>query len=186
MSIHCKFGGCGSLLALILSGLALIPFSLTYAQLHHTYTEQIPLTSTADSCNLTPSNPTSFWLEQIKHEGTSPFIPNGANWRVFRNVKDYGAKGDGQTDDTQAIQAAINDGNRESHHHGRSSMHLCLPFVVESPKSHKVSLKRGNSEPLRAPEQNNNNTGISIHHDKMSTMASHCRDPIVRIACAFH
>ncbi|KAH6848217.1 glycoside hydrolase family 55 protein [Chaetomium sp. MPI-CAGE-AT-0009] len=56
-------------------------------------------------------NATGYWYENIQHNGISPTIPNGANWTVFRNVKNYGAKGDGTTDDTAAIQRAINTGD---------------------------------------------------------------------------
>lgn len=33
----------------------------------------------------------SFWLESISHQGISAFGPSG--YQVFRNVKDFGAKG---------------------------------------------------------------------------------------------
>jgi glucan 1,3-beta-glucosidase len=53
-----------------------------------------------------------YWLENIKHQGLASFNPNVSSYEVFRNVKDYGAKGDGRTDDTAAIQRAITEGNR--------------------------------------------------------------------------
>jgi len=44
-----------------------------------------------------------YWLEKMKHQGLSAYNKDPASYRTFRNVKDFGAKGDGVTDDTQAI-----------------------------------------------------------------------------------
>jgi hypothetical protein len=49
-------------------------------------------------------------METIKHTGVSPFLDD-PSYAVFRNVKDFGAKGDGIADDTEAIQRAI-DGTK--------------------------------------------------------------------------
>lgn len=53
----------------------------------------------------------AYWMEDIAHQGRASFNPD-TSYQVFRNVKDFGAKGDGVTDDTFAINAAISSGNR--------------------------------------------------------------------------
>lgn len=52
--------------------------------------------------NSTASDP--FWLQDIAHQGTAPYSSDPSSYAVFRNVKDYGATGDGTTDDTDAIK----------------------------------------------------------------------------------
>ncbi|KAJ4329410.1 hypothetical protein N0V84_000044 [Fusarium piperis] len=53
----------------------------------------------------------SWWLASIERQGAVAY-GGSADYKVFRNVKDYGAKGDGASDDTEAINAAFSDGNR--------------------------------------------------------------------------
>ncbi|ORX38303.1 pectate lyase superfamily protein-domain-containing protein [Kockovaella imperatae] len=80
---------------------------------------------------LFPANPSGFWYENIQHNGESPFIPDGSNWTVYRNVKDFGAQGDGQTDDTAAIISAINFQDRGPGGNGKGT--TGAPAVIYFP-----------------------------------------------------
>ncbi|KAL4781792.1 pectate lyase superfamily protein-domain-containing protein [Aspergillus varians] len=54
----------------------------------------------------------TFWMKDIRRQGTVPW-GNDVQYKVFRNVvDDYHADPTGASDSTAAIQAAINDGNR--------------------------------------------------------------------------
>ena len=65
------------------------------------------LNSETNHCSPSDQKSDTFWLSKIAHQGTSPFLSNSSEYVVYRNVKDFGAKGDGSTDDSAAFNAAI-------------------------------------------------------------------------------
>lgn len=40
-----------------------------------------------------PTDNPGYWLADIPHQGIAAFNPNPSTYKVFRNVKEYGAKG---------------------------------------------------------------------------------------------
>jgi hypothetical protein len=65
------------------------------------------LNSETNQCSTSDQKSNTFWLSEIAHQGTSPFLSDSSGYVVHRNVKDFGAKGDGSTDDSAAFNAAI-------------------------------------------------------------------------------
>ncbi|KAL2823403.1 pectate lyase superfamily protein-domain-containing protein [Aspergillus cavernicola] len=52
-----------------------------------------------------------YWVSTITKQGTVPF-GDDSDYEVYRDVKEFGAVGDGVTDDTEAINQAISTGDR--------------------------------------------------------------------------
>ena len=52
-----------------------------------------------------PPASSTYWVADIARKGGVAFGASG--YQIFRNVKDFGATGDGSTDDTAAINNAV-------------------------------------------------------------------------------
>ncbi|AEO68750.1 5d0c3ecd-ceea-4e39-a382-06f1dec1835c [Thermothielavioides terrestris] len=83
-----------------------------------------------------PRQASGWWLANVQHQGAAAFNAD-KSYKVFRNVRDYGAKGDGTTDDTAAINQAISDGNRCGQ--GCSSQTTTPALVYFPPGTYVVS-----------------------------------------------
>ncbi|KAL4871218.1 hypothetical protein BDV12DRAFT_164421 [Aspergillus spectabilis] len=72
-----------------------------------------PISSSAqDGADIVARQSSSqYWVGTIERQGAVPF-GNNPNYQVYRNVKEFGAVGDGVTDDTAAINEAISSGDR--------------------------------------------------------------------------
>ncbi|KAH7099919.1 glucan 1,3-beta-glucosidase [Auriculariales sp. MPI-PUGE-AT-0066] len=77
----------------------------------------------------TAASGSPYWLVNMPARGKSAFNSNSA-YTIRRNVKDFGAKGDGATDDTAAINNAISSGGRCGQGCGQSTI---TPAVIYFP-----------------------------------------------------
>src|ERR1700749_5081239 len=66
---------------------------------------QTPLSPQSGLHLQTTNSSMNYWLGAVDHSQSKSIYDS--SYVVYRNVKDFGAKGDGSSDDTSAIQKAI-------------------------------------------------------------------------------
>jgi hypothetical protein len=67
------------------------------------------------------------WIANIAH-GNVAYHQNPADYKVYRNVMDFGCAGDGIADDTACINTAISSGGRCGNNCGSSTISPALVY----------------------------------------------------------
>ncbi|KAK3938612.1 pectate lyase superfamily protein-domain-containing protein [Diplogelasinospora grovesii] len=80
-------------------------------------------------------NEKTFWMETLTQHGASPYA-SSQDYKVWRNVKNYGAVGNGVADDTAAIQKAISDGRGDGAALAATVYFPSGTYLVSSPITH--------------------------------------------------
>ncbi|TVY60896.1 Glucan 1,3-beta-glucosidase [Lachnellula suecica] len=81
--------------------------------INSTKPEAVSFAAQASCGGPTSGTPSTFWREQITHNGAAALL-NGASFTVFRNVvKDFQADNTGNSDASAAINSAISSGSRK-------------------------------------------------------------------------
>lgn len=80
----------------------------------------------------------TWWYAQIPHQGSVAYGFN-STYKIWRNVKDYGAKGDGIHDDTYAINNATFDGSRCSYYQNCTQQTTTPAIIYFPPGTYLIS-----------------------------------------------
>ncbi|KJZ80028.1 hypothetical protein HIM_00742 [Hirsutella minnesotensis 3608] len=89
-----------------------VPALLTAACVALQLSQPVQATVTARDGPADVAAGSTWWMANITRQGFAPYAENKDSYKVFRNVADFQAKGDGKTDDTKFINEAIASGGR--------------------------------------------------------------------------
>lgn len=108
----------------------------TLTALLMTFGSVAPVAASPLSMEVSKRATSSYWVANIARNGSPAFLGD-SSYTLYRNVMDYGATGNGATDDTAAINAAITAGTRCGN--GCDSTTIKPAIIYFPPGTYKIS-----------------------------------------------